>query len=145
MKRPTPASFVLALALPFAACQSAPQAPCPDTQAKVLELALRHTDVVRLSVHAVPPGGGALCAIASTAPERLGKPSDPEDERALANGGMVVLREPGAIDVTVPLCRKDGRFQAVAGVTIKGADDKAAIATALAIAEELEASMTKKM
>lgn len=144
MKSPPLASFVLVLSLAFAGCQSTQAAPCPDVQAAVVDIARRHAEIVRLSVHAVPPGGSAVCAIASTSEAKLGKPSDPEDERALANGGLVVLREPGAIDVTVPLQKKDGRFHAVAGVTVKGTDDRAAIALAQAVAAELEVVMAAR-
>lgn len=136
---------VLACAFVFAACQGTGNAPCPDTQSVVADIASRHTDLLRLSVHATPPGGGAMCAIASTASERLGKASDAEDQRAIANGEVVVLEEPGAVDVTVPMLKKDGKFTAAAGVTLKGSDKQAAVTTAKIIASELEAAMTKKM
>ncbi|MCB9885661.1 MAG: hypothetical protein H6838_09225 [Planctomycetes bacterium] len=136
--------FALALPALFvvAACHSTPAAPCPDTQAVVTKVAAAHGDVLRLTVHAVPPGGGAMCGIASTSPERLGRVSDSEDHRAIDTGEIVVLDEPGAVDYSVPVRQKDGKFTAVVGVTLKSGGDPAALrASAVAIAAEVAGQM----
>ena len=73
-------------------------------------------------------------------PGRRGKPSDPEDLEAMRTGRQVVLDEPGALDVTVPILVKDGRPTAVAGVTLRAATDAnrdVMVARARKIAEQL--------
>jgi hypothetical protein len=132
-----PALFGLVCVL--GACSTNP-APSPSTQALVDELAARNPDIVRLTVHQSPSGGGASVAVASTLASKRGKPSDPEDLQALASGRNVVLQEPGAIDVTVPILPRNGKHTAVAGVTLKaaaGARQEALVARAEAIAQEL--------
>ncbi len=135
-------ALVLPVLFAISSCQCAPSAPCPDTQAVVTKVAAAHPEVVRLTVHAVPPAGGALCAIASSLPEKLGKPSDPEDHRAIDSGETVVLDEAGAVDYTVPVRQKDGKFTAAVGVTLKsGGDPAAQMAAAKAIAAEVAGQM----
>lgn len=136
--------YALALSLLFvvAGCKSTPAAPCADTQAVVDKVAAAHPDLVRLTVHAVPPQGGAMCAVASTSADKLGKPSDPEDHRALESGETVVLDEAGAVDYTVPVRQKDGKYTAVVGVTLKSGGDQATqMAAAKAIAAEVAGQM----
>lgn len=107
------------IALGFTACQSTTAAPCADTQKVVDSVAAANPDVIRLTVHAVPPAGGEYCAIASTSADKRGKPSDPEDFDAMQTGQTVVRDEPGAIDVTVPVLQKAGKWTAAVGVTLK--------------------------
>lgn len=139
-------TLVLCLALVGCGYQSASDgdsgtsaADFSDAQ-KVLDgVASKHTNVKRLTLHAVP-AGGECTQIASTMASRRGKPSDPEDLEALSTGKEVVLDEEGAIDVTVPILMKDGKPTAVAGVTLamaEGADREKLIGEARAIAQEL--------
>lgn len=108
---------------------------------KVLDgVASQHTNLKRLTLHAVPEGGDECSQIASTMASRRGKPSDPEDLEALRTGKKVVLDEEGAIDVTVPILMKEGKPTTVAGVTLaleEGADRDKLIGEARAIAQEL--------
>ncbi|MFM1874156.1 MAG: hypothetical protein RL398_3578 [Planctomycetota bacterium] len=133
---------VAVLSLFFVGCQSAPAAPCPDTQAAVEAVAAAHQEVVRLTVHAVPAGGTGMVAVASTLADKLGKASDPEDVRAVQTGAVQVLDEAGAVDYTVPVKPVDGKFTAAVGVTLKaGGDQQAQMAHAKAIAAEVAARM----
>jgi hypothetical protein len=128
-------------------CKSTPTAPCPDTQAIVESIAKQHPDCTRLTVHAVPPSGGAACAVASTSAAKIGTPSDPEDLDSMRSGKTLVLDEPGAIDVTVPLLQKDGKWTATCGVTLRaaaGADRAQLVASATQIAKAVEAAMVAK-
>lgn len=137
---------ILASLLVFAACKSAPEAPCPDTQAIVEAVAKAHPDCVRLTVHKTPPAGGDVCAVASTSADKLGKPSDPEDLKAMQTGETVVLDEPGAIDVTVPVMAENGKHMAAVGVTLKagaGTDRARVVAMAKEIAMAVETRMAK--
>jgi len=115
--------------------------PFPAAQKIVDLVASRHANLQRLTLHAVPADKAECTQIASTMPERRGKPSDPEDLDALRTGNEVVLEEPGAIDVTVPIMAVDGKPTAVAGITLaltEGADRDGLVSEARAIAQELE-------
>ena len=128
------------------ACHSTPKPPCPDTQAIVVAVAKEHPEVSRLSVHTTPPGGKGPVAVASTAAEKLGTPSDVEDVNAMAKGTTVVLETAGEVDVTVPICMKDNKYTAAAGVTFKtkkGADKKQLEELATAIAKVVEQRMSE--
>lgn len=139
-------AVVVVSVLVAAGCQST-AAPCADTQAVVESVAKEHPDCVRLTVHSTPPTGGEWCVIASTSAEKLGKPSDKEDLDARGTGRTVVLDEPGAVDVTVPILLKDAKWGAVCGVTIKtaaGASREQIVNNANTIAKAVEASMKAK-
>ena len=116
-------------------------APFSAAQEILDGVASRHANLQRLTLHAVPADKAECTQIASTMPERRGKPSDPEDLEALRTGKEVILDEPGAIDVTVPILMADGKPTAVAGVTLaakEGADRDALVVEARAIAKKLE-------
>ena len=116
-------------------------APFPAAQAVIDRVAAGHPNLTRLTLHAVPEGKTECTQIASTMPERRGKLSDPEDMKAMKTGEEIVLEEPGALDVTVPILMVDGKPTAIAGVTLKmeeGADREALLKEARAVAKELE-------
>ncbi len=119
-------------------------APFAAAQAVVDEVAAKHAELTRLTLHAVPTGKDGCTQIASTMASRRGKPSDPEDLKALETGEEVKLDEGDAIDLTVPIRMVDGKPTAVAGVTIEAdedADHDALTVKARAIAKELEAAI----
>jgi len=114
--------------------------PYPAAQEIVDSVAAKHPELVRLTLHAIPEGKSDCMQIASTAKKRRGKPSDPEDLKALETGREVVLEEDGALDVTVPILMQMGKASAVAGVTLRaeeGANRNALLAKARGIAAEL--------
>ncbi|HEX5138355.1 MAG TPA: hypothetical protein VFY93_15370 [Planctomycetota bacterium] len=135
----------LSLVIVLAACASTKGAgPYPAAQEVVDRVAAKHADLVRLTLHAVPKGKTECTQLASTMAKRRGKPSDPEDRDAMRTGREIVLDEPGAIDVTVPILKKDGKATAIAGVTLpvaSGADRNAVVGRARAIAAEVEAEV----
>ena len=94
-------------------------APSAGIQQIVDSVQAKHTDLVRLTVHAVPAGKTQACAVASTAADKRGKPSDPEDLEAMSSGKEVVLDQGGNVDVTVPLPGMDGKNVGAVGVTLK--------------------------
>ena len=134
---------VLLMTIILAACASS-KTPYPAAQDIVDDVAAAHPDLVRLTLHAVPAGKTECTQIASTVKKRRGKPSDPEDLKAMKTGQQIVMDESGAIDVTVPILRKSGKPTAVAGVTLRaeeGADRVALVHKARVIAEELAAAV----
>jgi hypothetical protein len=125
------------------ACAST-KAPYPAAQDIVANVAAKHSNLVRLTLHAVPAGKTECTQVASTEPKRNGRPSDPEDLKAMKTGQQVVLEESGAIDVTVPILVEGGNATAVAGVTLRmaeGGDREALVSEARKIAEELAAAV----
>ncbi len=119
-------------------------APFAAAQAVIDQIASKHPDLQRLTLHAVPKGKDTCTQIASTMEARRGKPSDPEDLKALETGEEVTLEEDGALDLTVPIRMVDGKPTAVAGVTVameEGADRDAVVMKARAIAKALEAAI----
>ena len=98
---------------------------------------------VTLQPACTPAGGSGPVACASTAPDKKGKPSDPEDIKAMQTGQTVVLDEAGATDVTVPIMQKDGKFAGACGVTLKsaGMTREQAVAKATTIAKAVDKSL----
>lgn len=119
------------------ACCDAANAP----QTVVDNVAKANPAVTRLTIHCADDGSMKVCA--STAGDKVGKASDPEDKKALETGQEVVLEEKGALDVTVPICMKDGKATAVCGVTMKsdGMTREQAIAKAKEIAKAVDTGL----
>ncbi|MFY9343319.1 MAG: hypothetical protein WAT39_12560 [Planctomycetota bacterium] len=136
-------AFTLFAAL-TAGCASTSADAAPSPQAVVEAVASENPDVTRLTVHC-KKGEAAPAVCASTAKERIGTPSDPEDLRVLASGKIEVIEEGGAIDVTVPIDCKMGDCKSVCGVTLKGASltKDVAVEKAKAIAKAVEARLGK--
>ncbi|HEX6810366.1 MAG TPA: hypothetical protein VF384_01970 [Planctomycetota bacterium] len=140
-------AVVVVSVLVGASCKSSPPGTCADTQSVVETVAEQHPEVVRLTVHSSQTTGGACLAIASTSADKLGTPSDKEDLTAINDGRTIVLDEPGAIDVTVPILQKDGKWTAACGVTVKaaaGTSRDQLVANANSVAKAVEASMAAK-
>jgi len=112
----------------------------PAVQALVDATVAQHTDVVRLTVHAVPAGETESRIIACNLPEKIGKPSDPEDLEAMKTGKMTVQKEGANLDVTAPILDKQGRPVAAAGITLRmpgGATEEEMVEEAKTIAAAL--------
>lgn len=114
---------VVALSLASAACEPAGSSRTrfPAAQALVEQVAARHPDVERLTIHTVPRGERESRVIASTLAEKLGQRSDLEDLAALASGKETVQDEGSDIDVTLPIRDAAGKAIAATGVTFRGA------------------------
>lgn len=131
-------SFSL-VALSLVACHSTSHCDaCTNAQAVVDSVAKQNAECVRLTVHCAMDGGAKCCA--STMAERVGKASDKEDVEAMQTGKNVVLEEPGAIDVTIPIRQEGGKFHSTCGVTLKaaGMTREQAVAKATTIAKAVE-------
>ena len=115
-------SLLMIVALLVACASTGGDVPYPEAQSVIDRIAAEHPDLVRLTLHAVPVGKTECTQLASTMAERRGKPSDPEDLEAMRTGKEVVLSEPGAIDVTVPIMKIGGKPTAIAGVTLRAGD-----------------------
>jgi hypothetical protein len=120
--RSTSLSLVVLVALGSVGCESMRSSSAPATTAQqvVDDVARQYPNVVRLTLHAKPAGSDRLQAVGSTSAEKRGKPSDPEDVRALQSGQEVVLQEGQNLDVTLPMTDGSGKPAWVAGVTLRG-------------------------
>jgi hypothetical protein len=72
-------------------------------QQLVDDLAVRHPELVRTTLHVTPPNKSDNIIIACNVAEKIGQKSDPEDLKAMETGLPVVLREGEDFDVTIPL------------------------------------------
>ncbi|MCC7012779.1 MAG: hypothetical protein IT454_09480 [Planctomycetes bacterium] len=125
-------------------CCSSCESTATSAQELVEQVAARHSDVVRLTIHAVPAGGSEARAVASTVAEKRGKPSDPEDLKAMATAEPVVLQEGANVDVTLPLRGADGKPIGATGVTLanpNGLGQAQLVERAQGIARELESAI----
>jgi hypothetical protein len=61
-------------------------------QRLVDDLVARYPELARVGLHVTPPGGGHNVIIASNVREKIGRPSDPEDLKAMQAGQPVVLK-----------------------------------------------------
>lgn len=140
--RTTLLSFSCLFSLIAAACSSSPDANTTP-QSVVEAVAKKNPDCTRLTLHCTKVNASGPSVCASTAADKLGKPSDPEDLQALSSGQTVVLEEAGALDVTVPILMKDGKAMAACGVTLKPGTmtREQTIERAKGIAKAVEASM----
>ena len=129
----------------LAACSSGPSPMAFDeAQGMVDEVATRHSDLVRLTIHAVPTGQKRSRVIASNVASKLDQWSDPEDLEAMQTGEPVTLMEGDDLDYTVPVMQ-NGKAVAAVGVTVKGSDKEAMLASAQCIARELIGQITSGM
>jgi hypothetical protein len=135
---------LLVAAAPFLpSCAGTPASDATTAQQVVEDVARRHRDAVRVTVHATPAGSAQLHAVGSTSAAKRGKPSDPEDLRALETGEAIVLEEGNNLDVTIPMTDAAGKRTWVAGVTLRGSGRTRdqLVADAHVVARELDAAV----
>lgn len=140
MRIATSTVFTL-LALTLAGCKST----CCDgasPQSIVEATAATNDGCTRLTLHCVQEDGSTIVC-ASTAKERIGTASDPEDLRAMKSGEPVVMDEGTAVDVTVPIVQTDGKWTTVCGVTLERGEQtqKMIVERAKAIAKAVQTSL----
>jgi hypothetical protein len=138
--------IVVLLALVVVSCGGEPASEdrFAEAQAVVEGIMAKHPDLVRLTIHAVPTGETECRFIACNVEEKRGKPSDPEDLRAMETLETVVLREGDALDVTVPVLDPAGKAIAATGITLsfsEGVTEEDLLKKANSIAEELTAAI----
>lgn len=117
-----------------------PEEQGKDAQALVEKITAKYPQIVRLTIHAIPSGESKSRIIACNISEKIGKLSDPEDLEAMAQNKSIVLREGDNLDVTAPICNREGAPMAATGITLRfqeGESEKELTEKALSIAKEL--------
>jgi len=109
----------------------------PEAQRIVADVAARHADVVRLTIHAVPRQETRSRVIASNLAAKIGAWSDPEDLEAMRTRRAVTKEEGALLDHTAPVIDSSGVAIAAVGVTVRGSDRAAMLASAEHVAHEL--------
>jgi hypothetical protein len=128
--------------LAFAGCASGPEpATFPAAQAIVDQVTARHQDIVRLSIHAVPPGTEKSRVVASNVKDKLDDWSDPEDIKAMETKQPVTMDEGKDLDYTAPVIDSSGKAIGAVGVTVKGTDRAKMLSSAQAIAREVSTAI----
>ena len=133
-------AVLLALVVLSCGAEPATEDRFEAAQAIVETIVAKHSDLVRLTIHAVPAGETESRIIACNVEEKRGKPSDPEDLQAMKTLMTVVLREGDALDVTAPILDPGGKAIAATGITLsfsEGATENDLVEKAQAIAREL--------
>lgn len=135
--------LVSILFLGLAACSTPGKehAKYPEAQRIVEDVASRHSEIVRLTVHAVPSQAKSSRVIASNLSTKLDDASDPEDIKAMETKQSVTLKEGDHLDYTAPVIDASGKAIAAVGVTVKGANEAAMRTSAETIARELSSAL----
>jgi len=131
------------LLLGLAACSTSGvrHANYPEAQSIVEGVAARHSDIVRLTIHAVPSRGKSSRVIASNVAAKLDDGSDPEDIQAMETKQPVTLMEGDHLDYTAPVIDESGKAIAAVGVTVKGGSEAEMRTSAESIARELSSAL----
>jgi hypothetical protein len=82
----------------------------PLAQAVVLKVKSQHDDIVKLGLHAVPPGETDNVIIASDIPSKIGKKSSPTDLEKLAKQTPIAVRsdKDKIFDLLIPITDANG-------------------------------------
>ncbi|TAJ18228.1 MAG: hypothetical protein EPO68_08230 [Planctomycetota bacterium] len=133
--------------LALLACRAAPAAAQRHERAQSIvdAISARHPELARLTLHATPTGATGSRILASNWPNKIGKPSDPEDLEVLRTGVPIELAEGAHLDLTSPVLDASGRAIAAIGVTVSGFDAPARQHSARAIAAEFSAAIVASL
>lgn len=87
------------------------QVTAPRAQAIVVRVKAHHDDIVKLGLHAVPPGSTYNVIIANITPSKIGKKSSPTDLERLAKNKPIAARleKSHTFDLLIPITDKHGR------------------------------------
>jgi hypothetical protein len=82
----------------------------PLAQSVLIRVKAQHDDIVKLGLHAVPPGESDNVIIANIAPEKIGKKSSPADMEKLAQNKpiAVALNKSETFDLLIPITDASG-------------------------------------
>jgi len=123
----------------------------PYAQALVDKVKAHHDDIVKLGIHAVPPGEKDNVIIANITRSKNGKRSSAADLEKLATGKPTAVRidKDQVFDLLIPMTDArggdlDGGFIVMEVPYAKAGDQEAALKIGVAIRDEMQAQIPSK-
>jgi hypothetical protein len=123
----------------------------PLAQSILVKVKAHHDDIVKLGLHAVPPGETDNVIIANITPSKNGKKSSPTDLEKLAKSTPIAVRidKDNVFDLLIPITDNkggdlDGGFIVMEVPYAKAADETAALKIGVAIRDEVQSMIPSK-
>ncbi len=123
----------------------------PLAQAVLLRVKAEHDDIVKLGLHAVPPGQTDNVIIANITPSKIGKKSSPNDLSKLAKQTPIAVRvdKHQIFDLLIPITDAnggdlDGGFVVMEVPYAKATTEAAALKIGVAIRDEVQRQIPSK-
>jgi len=149
---------VAPLMLQAQAVKAPPQAPstymhvsAPLAQSVLIKVKSGHDDIVKLGLHAVPPGETDNVIIANIAPAKIGKKSSPADLEKLAKNTPIAVRleKDKTFDLLIPITDAqggdlDGGFVVMEVPFSKAGNEEEALKIGVAVRDEVQRLIPSK-
>ena len=123
----------------------------PLAQSILVAVKAHHNDIVKLGLHAVPPGATDNVIIANIAPEKIGKKSSAKDLEGLAANKPVAARldKSQTFDLLIPITDKnggdlDGGFVVMEVPYSKAATEEDAVKIGVEIRDEVQGQIPSR-
>lgn len=123
----------------------------PLAQSILLKVKAGHDDIVKLGLHAVPPGATDNVIIANIAPQKIGKKSSPADLEKLAQNKPIAvpLKKSQTFDLLIPITDAnggdlDGGFIVMEVPYSKAANEEEALKIGVGIRDEVQRQIPSK-
>jgi hypothetical protein len=123
----------------------------PLAQAVLVKVKSHHDDIVKLGLHAVPPGETDNVIIANITPSKIGKKSSPTDLSKLAKQTPIAVRvdKDQIFDLLIPITDAnggdlDGGFVVMEVPYAKASNETEALKIGVAIRDEVQRQIPSK-
>lgn len=123
----------------------------PLAQAVLIKVKARHDDIVKLGLHAVPPGETDNVIIANITPSKIGKKSSAKDLEKLARATPIAVRvdKDQIFDLLIPITDANGGdlgggFVVMEVPYAKASDQAEALKIGVAIRDEVQSQIPSK-
>jgi hypothetical protein len=123
----------------------------PLAQSVLVKVKASHDDIVKLGLHAVPPGATDNVIIANITPSKIGKKSSPSDLEKLAQNKPIAVRhdKDKIFDLLIPITDAkgadlDGGFVVMEVPYAKAANEEEALSIGVKIRDEVQRQIPSK-
>jgi hypothetical protein len=123
----------------------------PLAQAVLIKVKSQHDDIVKLGLHAVPPGETDNVIIANITPSKIGKKSSPTDIEKLAKQTPIAVRvdKSKIFDLLIPITDANGGDLSGGFVVMevpysKASNEEEALKIGVAIRDEVQSQIPSK-
>ena len=123
----------------------------PLAQAVLVKVKAKHDDIVKLGLHAVPPGEADNVIIANITPSKIGKKSSPKDLEKLAKATPIAVRvdKDQIFDLLIPITDArggdlDGGFVVMEVPYAKASNEAEALKIGVGIRDEVQSQIPSK-